>query len=40
MSAITLDSNDKNILCYLPVIHNDTKDKSELILLSIDKPHI
>jgi hypothetical protein len=40
MSAITLDINDKNTLCYLPVIYNDTKDKSELILLSIDEPHI
>jgi hypothetical protein len=40
MSAITLDINDKNTPCYFPVIYNDTKDKSELILLSIDEPHI
>jgi len=42
MSAITLDTiTNKNIPCYLPVVHNDTKDKSELLLLvSLDKPHI
>jgi hypothetical protein len=41
MSAITLDSNDKNTPCYLPVVNNDKNSDAELILhLSIDKPHI
>jgi hypothetical protein len=41
IAALTLDTNYKNTPCYLPVVHNDTKDKSELMLaLSIDRPHI
>jgi len=41
LSAILLDIIDKNTPFYLPVVYNDTKQKSELILqLSIDKPHI
>ncbi|CAF3428145.1 unnamed protein product [Rotaria socialis] len=41
ISAITLNTNDKNIPCYLPIVHRDIKDKSELIsILSIEKPHI
>jgi len=40
MSATTLNTNDKNTPCYLPVVNNDKNNVSELILLSIDKPHI
>jgi hypothetical protein len=41
LSAITLNEHDKSTPCYLPVVCNDTKDKSELILyFSTDKPHI
>ncbi|CAF5201263.1 unnamed protein product, partial [Rotaria magnacalcarata] len=41
ISAITLNTNDRNISCYLPSVHHDIKDKSELIsILSIEKPHI
>ena len=40
MSAIIFDTNDGNTRCYLPVVVNDRKDKSELILLSIGEPHI
>jgi len=41
MSAITLDSIDKNTLCYLPVVNNDKNNNTELLLyFSMDKPHI
>jgi hypothetical protein len=42
LSAVILDTiTNRYIPCYLPVVHNDTKDKSELLLLlSLDKPHI
>lgn len=41
ISAITLDNNDKNIPSYLPVVNNDKKSNTELILhLTIDEPHI
>jgi hypothetical protein len=40
MSSITLETNDKNTRCYLPVINNDKNNTNEFILLSIDKPHI
>ncbi|CAF3088863.1 unnamed protein product [Rotaria sp. Silwood2] len=41
ISTITLNTNDKNTPCYLPVVHGDTKDKPELIIfLSIDKPYL
>ena len=40
MSAITLDINDKNTPCYLPLINNNKNNTSELILVAIDKPHI
>ncbi len=31
ISAVILDTNDKNTPCHLPVVHHDTIDKSELI---------
>ncbi|CAF1139632.1 unnamed protein product [Adineta steineri] len=40
MTSITLATNENNIPTYLPVINSDKNNTSELILLSIDKPHI
>ncbi|UJR29306.1 hypothetical protein I4U23_010520 [Adineta vaga] len=40
LSNIKLNTNDKNIPCYLPVINNDKTNTSELVLLSIDRPHL
>ena len=42
MAVITLNTNenDKNTPCYLPAVNHEKNNNSELILLSIVKPHI